>query len=526
MRVDLRDYQSESVERLVAALAANEHPLCVLPTGSGKSLVLAGVLQRLNADALVLTHVAELLEQNSKALRRIAPDMEQSFYVAKLREKNPNARVVFGSVQSVVRALPLFRKPRRYLFIDEAHLCPRKGSAMYAQVFAHFMGAQRIGLTATPKRLDGSGSLVDGDDAWFSTIAHDIDVRLLIKRGFLLPLTGVIAELQADLAGVGSRGGEYIAEQAAAAVQASLPLPAAVAKACRYARKRKSWLVFAASIEHAHEIATELSVQGISNAVVTSKTDDDARAEAIAQFRSGEVRALVNVGVLTTGFDAPATDCIISMRPTQSDVLWQQILGRGMRLSEEKKNCLLLDFVGNLERLGGVGAVSETYDMRTPEAVTAARIATEANRRKVKPRDRPELFDPSSEDPMRNGSVFEAEVQHIDGFVVPSRRFPGTHLLILTYELEDGQGRAFKAKEFLCVEYKGGALHLARRWFARRGLTGSQVPTNAHQALALVRVLEEPTEVMVRYDPKLGCYKVDAERFATHTATAQELAGA
>jgi len=529
VRVDLRDYQSESVERITDALAAKQHPLCVLPTGSGKSLVLAGVLQRLNADALVLTHVAELLEQNSKALRRVAPNMEQSFFVAKLKEKNPNARVVFGSVQSVSRSLPLFRKPRRYLFIDEAHLCPRKSGAMYAQVFAHFMGAQRTGLTATPKRLDGSGSLIDGDDAWFSHIAHEIDVRLLIKRGFLLPLTGVVAEMQADLSGVGSRGGDYIAEQAAAAVQATLPLPAAVAKACRYARKRRSWLVFAAGVDHAHEIAAELTAQGISNVVVTGKTDDDARAHAIASFRAGDVRALVNVGVLTTGFDAPGTDCIISMRPTQSDVLWQQILGRGMRLgvaeSGEKKNCLLLDFVGNLERLGGVGAVSETYDMRTPEAVAAARAATEGNRKKVKPRDRPELFDPSSEDPMRNGSSFEAEVQHIDGFVIPSRRFPGTNLLILTYELEDAQGRAFVAKEFLCVEYKGGALHLARRWFARRGLTGSQVPTNAREALALVRVLEEPTEVIVRYDAKLGCYKVDAEKFAMSTDAAAELVG-
>jgi len=523
MQVQLRDYQDESVANLIASLRAGENPLCVLPTGAGKSLVLASLLAKLNCKALVLTHVAELLTQNSKALRRVAPSLSQSFFAAGLKEKDPTAQVVFGSVQSVFRSLDSFRIPRKLLVIDEAHLCPRNSSAMYSQVFSHFMGARRVGLTATPKRLD-SGSLVDGDDAWFNSIAHSVETSYLIQRGFLLPLVGVTTEMQADLSQVQMRGGDYIPSQAAAAVQSSLPIDIAVAKACRYARKRKSWLVFAASIEHAFDIQQQLTANGVSAAVVTSKSSDEEREQAIEMYRSGEVRALVNVGVLTTGFDAPATDCIICMRPTQSDILWQQILGRGMRLSDGKSNCLLLDFVGNLDRLGGVGSITESFDMRSPEAVARARALVE-KKRKVKPREAPELFDPSSEDPMRNGSAFEAEVRSLNGFVVPSKRFPGKHLLIVNYNLEDAQGRAFVAKEFLCVEYPGSAKHLAARWFKRRGLVGAQVPTTARDALALVHVLDEPEEVITHFDPKLGCYKVDSERFAVMSDAVVEVAG-
>ncbi len=521
MQVQLRDYQDESVARLREALNAGEHPLCVLPTGAGKSLVLASLLAKVNCKALVLTHVAELLKQNSKALHRIAPSLSQSFFAAGLKEKDSTAQVVFGSVQSVYRSLSDFRIPRRLVIVDEAHLCPRSSGAMYAQVFSHFMGAKRLGLTATPKRLD-SGSLIDGDDAWFTSIAHQVETAELIKRGFLLPLVGVTTEMQADLTGVKMRGGDFIPGQAAAAVQASLPIDVAVAKACRYARKRKSWLVFAASIDHANDIQQQLLANGVAAAVITSESSDDEREQAIDLYKSGEVRALVNVGVLTTGFDAPATDAIICMRPTQSDVLWQQILGRGMRLSEGKTNCLLLDFVGNLERLGGVGSITESFDMRSPEAVARARAATES-KRKMKPREAPELYDPSSEDPMRNGTAFEAEVRGTSSFVVPSKRFPGKSILIVNYELEDATGRAFTAKEFLCVEYPGSAKHLAARWFKRRGVVGAQVPTSARDAQALVRVLEEPAEVIARFDPKLGCYKVDSERFAVQSDAVAEV---
>ena len=517
MSVTLRPYQRESALKVSEALDVGEHPLCVLPTGAGKSLVMAEVLRKRAQPALVLSHVAELLEQDARALRRVAPNARSSFFVAGLKEKNAHADIVFGSVQSVVRSLAEFRSPRSLIFVDEAHLCPRKGDAMYAKIFAHFMQARRVGMTATPRRLD-SGSLVSGDDAWFSCVAHSVDVRELIVAGFLSPLVGVTTEAQASMEGVATRGGDFVMEQAAAAVARTLELPTAVAQACKLARKRKAWLVFAASIEHAEAVAHELTQQGVANLVVTSETSRDDRNAALDQFRAGEVRALVNVGVLTTGFDAPLTDAIICMRPTQSDVLWQQILGRGMRLAEGKTNCLLLDFVGNLERLGGVGCVTETFDYRAPADIARASARAQEKKRRAQKREAPELFDPSSDDPMVNGKTFEASVRHVSFFTVPSRRYPGRTLLCAAYDIEDDLGRALKAREFLCVEYPGNARFMAVRWFGRRGLVPTQVPAGAREALALARVLDAPSAVLVRYEPRLSSYVIVDEQFSI-TAT-------
>lgn len=513
MKVELRDYQTESVAALNSALDEGHHPLCVLPTGAGKSLVLAALVAQREQRALVLSHVAELLEQDSKALRRVAPQVRQSFFVAGLGEKDPTATVVFGSVQSVVRSLRLFRVSRPLVFVDEAHLCPRKADAMYSQVFAHFMGAQRIGLTATPKRLD-SGSLIEGDSAWFDCIGHEVGVKELIEKKWLLPLSGVISELQADLAGVASRGGDFVQEQAAAAVQRTLSIAQAVSQAASLAKRRKSWLVFAASIAHANEVHQELQRQGIRSALVTSETSSQDRAAALEMFRAGEVQALTNVGVLTTGFDAPCTDCIVSMRPTKSDVLWQQMLGRGMRLAQGKVNCLLLDFVGNLERLGGVGCISETVDRRGTIKNAKDFLEDQVKQKQLRKQAAPDLFDASSRDPMVNGETFDAMVQRIRYTVVPSRRFPGKAMVMALYDLEDQFGRALRAREFLCVEYPGGARHRAEVWFAKRGVLKSQVPANAEVARTIAYALEAPTEVTTRFDRKLQAYVIEEERFA------------
>ncbi len=511
MQLQLRPYQAQSVYLLNRAINAGAHPLCVLPTGAGKSLVLAELLKQRDERVLVLSHVAELLEQDAAALRNLAPELTQSFYSAKLKEKKLGTQVVFGSVQSVYRNLDDFHYPRRLVLIDEAHLCPRKSEAMYAQVFEHFSAATRVGFTATPMRLD-SGSLVEGEGAWFDTVAHQVEAAELIEQGYLLPLTGIITEQQADLDGVAKRGGEFVAEEAQEAVMRTLSLSDAVAQACQLARKRKSWLVFAAGIKHANEIINELRAQRINAEMILGETESEQRSERIERFRNGEIRALVNVGVLTTGFDAPALDCIISMRPTMSQVLWQQILGRGMRLAVGKENCLLLDFVGNLERLGGAGVVIETRDMRLPEAQEAAKLKRTNAKRTA--RKAPTFFDASHRDPMLSGETFEARVHKISYFVVPSRKQPGKRLMVAAYHLEDQFGRALSARQFVCVEYAGGARFHAVRWYAGRGVPAERVPFDAPAALVLARVSPQPDEVLARFDARMRSVVVERERFA------------
>lgn len=509
MTVHLRDYQDDAQKAMHAELLAGNHPLCVLPTGSGKSLVLAASIKALYpAPVLVLSHVRELLEQDAAALKRYAPEVEYAFFVASMKEKNPNAPVVFGSVQSVYRSLDLFRTRRAAVFVDEAHLCPRKADAMYSAIFEHFAASPRGGFTATPNRMD-SGSLVEGDGAWFSNVAYNIEAPVLIKRGFLVPLSGLLPKLQADLDGVATRAGEFALDQAERAVIKTLSLPEAIRSAKEHASDRKAWLVFAAGIEHAHKVHQALLDEKVSAELVTNETSTEDRISIITRFKAGEFRALVNVGVLTTGFDAPMTDCIISLRPTQSKVLWQQMLGRGMRPAFQKSNCLLLDFVGNLERLGGVGVVSETRDLREENP---SKRPTKS-KRKGEQRDEPQLQDASTIDPMLTGRPFMATVNKTSFFTVASKRFPGKQILIGAYDLQDEFGRALSARCFLCVEYEGGARYHSSRWFERRGLPRDRMPRSAQAGLLYARALPTPVEVEVRYDRALSCFLVERERF-------------
>lgn len=510
MSIAFRTYQDQAVYLMDRALNAREHPLCVMPTGSGKSLVLAALIKKRAQPTLVLSHVRELLTQDSQALRSIAPGIPQTFYSAGLKEKRGAAKVVFGSVQTVVRSLGALGT-RTLLLIDEAHLCPRDSDAMYARVFAHFSLALRAGFTATNQRLD-SGSLTSGDDAWFTHVACDVPVGELIAQGYLNPLVGVLTEHQANLDGVKTAMGDFVAAQAERAVTDTLSIQQVVTEVVKLAAKRRNWLLFAAGVKHAEVVLAELQREGVDAALVIGDTPSVERDEVLSRFKQGELRALVNVGVLTTGFDAPQTDCIVSLRPTKSPVLWQQIMGRGMRLAGGKKSCLLLDFVGNLERLGGAGCVVKLEDHRQDISLPAR---ARAARRAVAERDDPEFNPVSLADPMKSGASFECRVLGMRYVTTHSRRFPGKKMLIASYSLEDDAGSTLTASSFVAVEYPGSSRYHAMRWFARRGMMDpAQIPANAVTALALAKVLPEPSEVTVYWDTRLRCYLVMEERFS------------
>jgi superfamily II DNA or RNA helicase len=507
-----RDYQREAVYRADAALRNRQNPIVKLPTGSGKSIVLALLIQliyeRARSPMLVLSHVKELLEQDSKTLRKVDALIPQTYYCAGLGEKRGGAPVVFGSVQTVSRS-PRALGARSFIFIDEAHLCPRDTDAQYSQVFDHFSLALRAGFTATDQRLD-SGKLTEGDSAWFDCIAHDVPVEDLIKQGYLVPLSGVLTEHQADMGGVDTRMGDYVAGQAEEAVMKTLALSEAVQDAMRLAKKRRHWLIFAAGVAHARVVLAELQRAGIKAKMVLGDTPDGEREQTIDEFREGSLRALVNVGVLTTGFDAPQTDCIISLRPTKSPVLWTQMMGRGMRLADGKQNCLLLDFVGNLERLGGAGCVVEIKDERDP-----VKVERPVSKRKGAPRADPIFGEASLADPMKSGQSFECRVEHVRYFIVPSRRYPGKRMVVASYDLEDEYGRSLQAKSFVCVEFPGQNRYHAVHWFMRRGISDSeQVPRDSLTALALAKVSPAPAEVRAYWDPRMKSYLIMEERFA------------
>lgn len=362
----LRDYQQAAVDAIPAYFSAKKgNPLLVLPTGAGKSVIQAEFIRRTlerwpGQRVIVCTHVKELVEQNSEKLRTLWPEAPMGVVCAGMRQKNFDAQIIYGSVQSMHHRTAAVGHTD-LLIVDEAHLVPRRGDAMYGR----FIDLLRIinphmkviGLTATPYRTD-SGLLHRGPDRIFTDVAFDLPVTQLIDRGYLVPVRAKAPQSRADLSAARTRAGEYRSEDAERAMMHGDLTRRAVDEVIRRGEDRRAWLLFATSVLHAEHIQRCLLDRGIEARVVTGQTPKDERERIIDDFRKERLRALVNVGVLTTGFDAPATDLLALLRPTKSPGLHVQMIGRGMRIAPGKEDCLVLDFAGNCARHGPIADVN------------------------------------------------------------------------------------------------------------------------------------------------------------------------
>ena len=365
-KLQLRDYQSAAIDGLYQYWAdgRGENPLIVAPTGAGKSLILAKLIEDAlefpETRILMLTHVKELIEQNARELTQMLPFVDLGFYSASLGQKRLDRRVTFAGIQSIWQRAYDMVPPPDLVLIDEAHLVPKNTETRYGKFLDDLRvcnpEVKVVGLTATPYRLD-SGYLHKGDGAIFDGIAYDIPVGMLIDQGYLSPVVSKGAKAKIDLTNVGMRGGEFIEAQLATAASDPELVRATVAEIVEHGQDRRSWLVFASGVNHAQMIAAGLASHGIAAEVVTgadNKTDRDRR---IGGFKAGRLRCLINVNVLTAGFNSPSTDLVAMVRATASPGLYVQMVGRGTRLAEGKSDCLLLDFGGNVERHGFIDAV-------------------------------------------------------------------------------------------------------------------------------------------------------------------------
>lgn len=387
----LRDYQQEAVYSVFRYFDAEKgkagNPLILLPTGTGKSLVIAGFLKLLyewfpNQRVMMLTHVKELIAQNYDKLMKVWPEAPAGIYSAGLGRKDVYNLITFGGIASVAKHAAKFGKVD-LIFVDEAHLISPRDATMYKKFFAALREVNPylkiIGLTATPYRL-GYGSIVKEDpedDALFDKVTFDATTpdafNWFLDQGYLLPVVPKRTKMELDISGVGKRGGEFIAKELQNAVNRDDATLRALEEALEVGEDRNSWLVFCSGIEHAMDTASMLNDMGIPCGCIHSKLDAKERDEIIEKFKSGEFRALTNNNVLTTGFDHPMLDLIIMLRPTASAVLWVQMLGRGTRpvyaegfdlstqegrlqaiAASPKQNCMVLDFSGNTRRLGPI----------------------------------------------------------------------------------------------------------------------------------------------------------------------------
>lgn len=362
----LRQYQADAIEALYQYWidGRGSDPLIVCPTGAGKTLILAKLiedaLEFTGTRVLMLTHVSELLKQGGQELVSILPGVDLGFYSASLGQKRLDRQVTFAGIQSIwERAYDMVPAPD-LVIIDEAHLVPKNTTTRYGKFLDDLRqcnpDVKIVGLTATPYRLD-SGYLHKGKGAIFDGIAYDIPVGKLIDEGYLSPLISRGAKAKIDLTNVGKRGGEFIESQLASAASDPDLVKATVEEIVRFGADRKSWLVFSSGIEHAEMIRDQMLSNGVDAEVVTGSDNKTDRARKINDFKSMRLRCLINIGVLTVGFNHPATDLVAMVRATASAGLYVQMAGRGTRLADGKQDCLLLDFGGNVERHGFIDAV-------------------------------------------------------------------------------------------------------------------------------------------------------------------------
>lgn len=361
----LRDYQRAAIDGIYHYFEERDGaPLVVVPTGGGKSVIAAEFIREVCEEwpderILVVTHVRELISQNHATLIRCWPDAPVGVNSAGLGRRDTRDRILFAGVQSIYKYAASLGSID-IIIVDEAHLIPPKGVGMYQQLLTGLRAinpdVRMIGLTATPFRTD-TGALDKGTGRLFQGVAYQCDIPQMIIDGWLSPVTNRGTRAEIDTSSVHIRAGEFRSDELEAAAMDGDLVERSVGEMIVRSEGRQSWLVFASGIAHATQISHELTKRGVINACVFGSTHRDDRDEYIAAFKRGEITAMVNVGVLTTGFDAPQIDLIALMRPTQSAGLYVQMVGRGLRIAEGKKDCLILDFGGNVARHGPINDV-------------------------------------------------------------------------------------------------------------------------------------------------------------------------
>lgn len=341
--MELRPYQEAARQAIHTQWNSGvQRTLLVLPTGTGKTIVFAAVVEdavRAGRRVLILAHRGELLDQAADKIRR-------STGLASAVEKAESSclgswyRVVVGSVQSLQRPQRLEPFPHDYfgtIVIDEAHHAITDG---YRRVLDWFPEADVLGVTATPDRGDmrNLGEV-------FGSLAYEYKLTEAIRDGFLCRILAQTIPLQLDISTVGMSGGDYAVGELGGALDPYLDQIAA--EMARYCKDRKT-VVFLPLIKTSQKFRDILNAHGFNAAEVNGQSAD--RAEVLADFEAGKYNVLCNSMLLTEGWDCPSVDCVVVLRPTKVRSLYSQMVGRGTRLSPGKKDLLLLDFLWLTDR--------------------------------------------------------------------------------------------------------------------------------------------------------------------------------
>ena len=506
----------------------------VVHHNTGKSLVLAQIakdsVEKWNGRVLILAHVKELLEQNADKIRKLCPELKIGIYSAGLRSRDTTEQVIVAGIQSVYNKaceLDAFD----LVIVDEAHLISSEGDGMYRTFLADMKvinpHVRVIGLTATPFRL--KGGLICKPENILNEICYEAGLKEMIQQGYLSPLISRAGRAEANLANLHIRGGEFISDEVAAAMDNDALVTSACREIVELTRDRKSVLIFTASVDHCKHVAEKIQAfSGKECAIVTGDTSPAERAEIIARFKGEFIPAdlfgtpkpplkfLANVNVLTCGFDAPNTDCVVMLRPTNSPGLLIQCAGRGTRLSPEtgKTNCLFLDYGGNILRHGpldmikvkepGSGKGGDAPAKKCPQCLALIHAGYTAC---------PEcgyVFPPKeSNDKMTrtassagviSGQVDYTDYEVLDVYYCVHEKRGADPDAPKTMRVDYQVGFNEFKSEWVCPEHTGYARGKFEKWWHERAALGCPMPRSAREAVSLANegLLAAPESITVK----------------------------
>ena len=338
--MELRPYQQEALASMLEAESNGiNKQLIVLPTGAGKTVLFAQlpIIRKESLPMLVLAHRSELLIQAKDKIETINKDL--SVGIEQADNKAGYVDVVIASVPTLGResSSRIEKYPKNYfktIVVDEAH---HAAAPSYRRILDYFTPELLLGVTATPQRSD-SVRLIDV----FQEIVYYKSIQDLIKEGWLSPLVGYRVKTSTDISDVEIQNGEYKQDQLIEAID-NPGRNNSIVTAYNDLANAKKTVVFAAGVDHAGNLGEAFRKNGSSVRVIIGTTPEEERRQILSDFKSGAVTVLVNVGVLTEGFDEPSIEAIILAKPTRSSLLYTQIVGRGTRLFEGKEHCMIID---------------------------------------------------------------------------------------------------------------------------------------------------------------------------------------
>lgn len=340
--MNLRPYQQDLIHKARSLMQSGERSIIIQsPTGSGKTLLTAHMLHTAASKGMrswFIVHRKELIEQSAKAfqLEGLNYGIISAGYPADTRYN-----VQIAGIATLSKRYTRYAPPSLIVW-DECHHVAAKS---WGSIFSKFPSAYHIGLTATPQRLDGQGL-----NSYFKKMIHGPNVPWLIENKFLSPYK-LYAPATIDLENIPTRMGDYARDELTQVMDKPTITGSAVEHYKKYADGKRA-IAFAVSVEHSKHIVEQF-IQGCINAAhIDGNTDSTTRAETIKRFANGDIRLLSNVDLFGEGFDVPALEAVILLRPTKSLGLYLQQVGRSLRIFPGKSHAVILDHVGNCQRFG------------------------------------------------------------------------------------------------------------------------------------------------------------------------------